>query len=257
MNETSTFRRTAATLTIGSFSVAALMGIVALLTGGSFGEGEARVLLTTLIVGCASICMLCYLATSGTRWAPAGVAGALVLVVPVTTALLLVWVDWDMFDSDSEAMLKTFGIGVVAAVTLAQVCMLLALAGGHPSTRSVLWSTVVLATVLAIVVSGIIVDGLGGGDIWRLVGVVAILDVLGTLVTTALSRFGGRRESRVADGVPGASSGVALSAAQARALAELSRASGRTAAELVAEAVDRYVRDQSAEAGFARGRDDH
>jgi hypothetical protein len=38
MTETSSFRRVAATLTIGSFSVAALMGILALLGGGSFGD---------------------------------------------------------------------------------------------------------------------------------------------------------------------------------------------------------------------------
>ena len=57
--ETSAFRRIAATLTIGSFSIAALMGIVALLGGGDFGEGEGKIVLTTLIVGSASICMLC------------------------------------------------------------------------------------------------------------------------------------------------------------------------------------------------------
>src|SRR4051795_12384942 len=126
-NASGGFRRVAATLTIGSFSVAALMGIVALLGGGSFGEGEARVLLTTLIVGCASICVLCYLATAGTRWAAVGVAGAAVLVLPVVTSLSLVWLDWDLFDSDSEGTLKAFGVGVVGAVTLAQVCLLLAL----------------------------------------------------------------------------------------------------------------------------------
>ena len=51
MNETSNLRRIAATSTIGSFSVAALMGILALLAGGSFGEGQGRVLLTGRAVG--------------------------------------------------------------------------------------------------------------------------------------------------------------------------------------------------------------
>jgi len=51
---TSRFRRVVTTLTIGSFSVAALMGIVALLGGGDFGENEARVLLTTLTVSLAA-----------------------------------------------------------------------------------------------------------------------------------------------------------------------------------------------------------
>lgn len=41
MNETTTFRRVAATLTIGSFSIAALMGIVALLSGVSSARTRA------------------------------------------------------------------------------------------------------------------------------------------------------------------------------------------------------------------------
>jgi signal transduction histidine kinase len=244
MDETSTFRRTAASLTIGSFSLAALMGIVALLTGGSFGEGEGRILLTTLIVGCASICMLCYLATSGTPWAGAGAVGALVLVVPVATSLILTWTDWDLFDSDSETLLKTFGVGVVAAVTLAQICMLLALAGGRPSLGFVLWSTVVLAVVLALLVSSLILGQTGADDLWRLLGVLAILDVLGTLVTIALARFGAHK------GVPARADGhdartslrVTLSDAQAEGIEELAHRTGRQPAELVAEAVDRYLR---------------
>lgn len=241
MDETSTYRRTAATLTIGSFSLAALMGIVALLGGGSFGEGEGRILLTTLIVGCASICMLCYLATSGTPWAATGVVSAIVLVVPVVTSLILVWSDWDLFDSDSEGMLKTFGIGVVAAVTLAQICLMLALAGGRDSLAFVLWSTVVLAVLLALLVSGMILGGVGADDWWRVLGVIAILDVLGTLVTIALARFGGRHEPAAATrpGSPGLH--VTLSPAHARAVAELSRRTGRPPAELVEAALDRYL----------------
>lgn len=231
MNDTSTFRRTAATLTIGSFSLAALMGIFALLAGGSFGEGEGRVLLTTLIVGCASICVLCYLATAGTSWAAVGAVGAVVLVLPVVTSLLLVWSDWDLFDDGSDGVLKAFGVGVVAAVTVAQVCLLLALAGSRASLAFVLWSTVGLAALLGVLVSGLILGESGPDDLWRVIGVIAILDVLGTLVTIALARFGGRGEDVR----------VTLSSAHARAIEELSRRTGRPPAELVAEAVERYL----------------
>ena len=62
---TAPIRRWIVRLTIGSFSVAALMGIVALLGGGEFGETEGRILLTTLLVGVVSIAVLCYLATAG------------------------------------------------------------------------------------------------------------------------------------------------------------------------------------------------
>jgi hypothetical protein len=233
MDDTTTLRRVGATLTIGSFSVAALMGIAALLGGGDFGEGEGRVLLTTLVVGCASICALCYLATAGTRWAPAGAVGAVALVLPVVTALMLVWSDWG---DGSEGTLKAFGIGVVLAATLAQTCLLLALAGDG-RLGGVLGPTVVIAAAVAALVSGMILGEVDAEDVWRLLGVLAILDVLGTLVTIALSRFGDRgtpsRDRRLQ---------VTLSLEQTAALERLASDTGRTPDQLVGEVVERLVR---------------
>ena len=70
------FSRLVTTLVIGSFSVAALLGIIALLGGGELGETEGHVLLTTVIVGVESIAMLCYLAVSGRPTAIVGLVGA-------------------------------------------------------------------------------------------------------------------------------------------------------------------------------------
>lgn len=243
MNETSTFRRIAATLTIGSFSIAALMGIVALLGGGDFGEGEGRVLLTTLIVGSASVNLLCYLATAGTRWAPVGAVGAIVLAMPVATALWLVWTDWANFDNGP---LKAFGIGVVAAVTLAQICLLLALSGDRHNLRVILWGTVGLATVVAVIVGGMILGEIDADNVWRVLGVASILDVLGTLVTIALAKFGG--EARAEDPQRYGGLQITLSPNQGAELEQLGGRIGRTTDQLVAEAVDGYLRaaDQTA-----------
>lgn len=245
--QTSSFRRVAATLTIGSFSVAALMGIVALLGGGEFGEGEVRVLLTTLIVGCASICALSYLATTGTRWSRVGAAGGVVLVVPVVTALVLVWSD---SGGDSEGVLKTFGIGVVLAVTCAQVCLLLALAGDG-RLGLVLWSTVAVTVLVAVLVSAMIVDGLGGNDPWRLLGILAILDVLGTVVTVALARFSDRATPRTSD----QRLRVTLDERRTAALGRLAAAAGVSPEDLVGRAVDRLLATSTehAAAGSAAG----
>jgi hypothetical protein len=238
MNQTSSFRRTAATLTIGSFSLAALMGIVALLGGGDFGTGEARVLLTTLIVGCASVCMLCYLATTGTRWGVIGVGGSVVLVVPVLTSMILVWSDWD---TDMDGVWKAYGVGVVAAATLAQICMLLALAGDRPALGFVLWSTVGLAAFLAVLVSGAILGEVDMDDFWRLIGVIAILDVLGTLVTIALAKFAGRSASETRGTKQNGQVRLTISEAHSNAVVELSRETGRAPAAVVAEAMGRYL----------------
>ena len=64
-------------ITIGAFSLAALIGVMALLGGGAFGAIEGRILLTTLLVGVASMAVLCYLAdgrstrTSRSAWSAA------------------------------------------------------------------------------------------------------------------------------------------------------------------------------------------
>ena len=235
MNETSTFRRVAVALTIGSFSIAALMGIIALLSGGDFGEGQVKVLLTTLIVGCASICVLCYLATAGSPWAAVGGVGALVLVLPVVTSLVLVWHDWDDFSFPDEAWGKWFGVGAVLAATLAQICLLLALAT-RSGLRFVLWSTIALATVLAVVISGMIINEVETDNGWRFIGVVAILDVLGTLVTIALAKFG-RGPARFEDDP------LLLPPGLDAQLAERAAAQGRSRASLLAEAVEQFLRD--------------
>ena len=163
------------------------------------------------------------------------------LILPVATSLVLVWADWDLFDSDMDGTWKAFGVGVVAAVTLAQICLLLALAGGRQALGFVLASTVGLAVLLAILVSGMFLGGVEASDLWRFIGVIAILDVLGTLVTIAVAKFGDRN-----DAPPTATSRndrvrVTLSDAHAAAIEELSRTTGRSPTSLVADAVDRYL----------------
>ncbi|MET3962912.1 F0F1-type ATP synthase assembly protein I [Marmoricola sp. OAE513] len=236
MNETTTFRRVAATLTIGSFSIAALMGILALLGAGGFGEREGKVLLTTLVVGAASVCVLCYLATAGTRWAPVGVVGGVVALLPTITALVLVWSDWSA-DKFGE-LVQPFGVGVDLSLTLAQICLLLALAGARKNLALVLWGTIAMAALNAVLVSGLIVEAIDG-DVWQLLGIVAILDVLGTLVVIALAKFSGGGGAEVV----GADDPLrpTLTAAQSAAIRERAAATGRSADEVVAEAVDGYL----------------
>lgn len=179
-------------LTIGSFSVAALLGVVALLGGGAFGRTEGRVLLTTLLVGVASVAVLCYLATGGTPFQAVGVAGGVVVVVPVVTALALIW--GDLGPDPDDLVGRTFGVGTTVSATLAQASLLLVLGGrARSAVRWLLAGTLVLAAVLAVGLSVIlVVQDDPPGPVLRGLGVVAILDVLGTVVVSALSRFGDR-----------------------------------------------------------------
>src|SRR5215207_2167441 len=94
-------------IVIASFSLAALLGIVALLGGGEFGDTESKILLTTVIVGVESVAVLCYLSIAERPTAWVGALGGLVSLVPFLLALLLAW---DVID-DQDGVWQTFGIG--------------------------------------------------------------------------------------------------------------------------------------------------
>jgi hypothetical protein len=180
-----TLRTIVLATTISALSVAALLGVVALLTGG-FGETEARVLGTTFLLGGASAVALCYLALSGTEYAGVGVLGGVVAAGTVAIGLVVIWAgDWP-----GDDVVRFFVVGVILAVALAQACVLLAVAahGTSAAVQVLLLLTLCVVALLAVVLTAAVFDA--SADLVRAIGVLAILDVLGTLVVTALSRFG-------------------------------------------------------------------
>ena len=232
---TTPIRKVIVRVTIGSFSLAAILGIIALLSGGEFGQTQFRVLLTTLLVGVVSIAGLCYLGTAGRPSQPVGVAGGVVVLVPLVTALLMIWRDVE--NGPSAAVLKTFGIGAAVAATLAQASLLLTLGErGRPAVRRILLGTLALAAVLAAMVSALVAGftPAEGGYYHRLLGVVAILDVLGTVVVAALMKFAGGDLERVR-------AEVHLTPDLAERVAELAARSGQGSDEVVAAAVRLYL----------------
>jgi hypothetical protein len=229
----SSLRRLVVTLTIGSFSIAALMGIIALLGADVFGDTGARVLGTTFVVGCSSMVVLCCLGTSGSRYRWFGALGAAFDAVAVVTAL---WMLWGPGTHDSEPVWRTFGVAVVGAVTLAQVCLLLVLTRRRPSLAPLVWSTIGLAAALGVTISTLVLGADGGETTARFIGVVAILDVLGTVAGIALALFGG--DARAVRTGPVT---VTLDAAIADRLRTRAETSGRTVDALAREAVEAYL----------------
>lgn len=238
---TAPVRRWIVRITIGSFSVAALMGIAALLGGGDFGETEGRILLTTLLVGVVSIAVLCYLATAGRPSQPVGVAGGGLVLVPFVTGLVMIW--GDLQNGPGEGLLRTFGVGAVVAATLAQVCLLLALGEkAGPLARRLLLGTIALAALVAVLTSVLVLGYNPDGDgFYRALGVVAILDVLGTVVGAALMKFGPGGSSD--DDRVGASD---LPPDLEARLARHAATTGQPRDEVVARAVDRYLSEVDA-----------
>jgi hypothetical protein len=223
-------RRLVSTVVIVSFSLAALMGIIALVGGGNFGETEGRVLLTTVIVGVESVAMLCYLALAGHRLAVVGAAGALVSLVAFALAL---WLTWGHSMVDGDALWTTFGVAVTVAASLAQASLLLALAGKHRIGPGLV-ATLAAITVVAVMTSIPILDGSELSDAyWRVFGVVAILDVLGTVVLTAIGAFGRRPDQDTEPRL--------LTTAVESRLLEAATELGTSPSQLITEALDAFL----------------
>ena len=234
---TAPVRRWIVRITIGSFSVAALMGIAALLGGGDFGETEGQVLMTTLLVGVVSIAVLCYLATAGRGSQPVGIAGGVTVLVPLVTGLVLIWIDFG--NGTDETVVKSFGVGAIVAATLAQASLLLTLGDkANLRARRLLLGTIVLAALLAVMTSILVLGYNPPGDgFYRALGVIAILDVLGTVVGAALMKFGSSGSgARVGD-----AAGVILPGDVAAALAEHAARTGRSRDEVAADALREYL----------------
>lgn len=218
-------RRAVLAVTITSFSIAALMGIAALLGAGDFGETEARILGTTVLVGCGSVLTLACLVPLETRWRVASIGGFLLTLGTVVLALAMIW---DASVAENDTGEKALGIGITLALTLAQLCLLLGVSVRRPSVSPLVWITIALAMVLAgLVISLIVGESEPSDGVWRLLGVVAILDVLGTLVAIAIGVFG--RDERVL--------AVTLSPAVADRVRAESQATGRPVKDIVDEAV--------------------
>jgi hypothetical protein len=222
-------RRVVVTLVIGSFSVAALLGIIALIGGGELGETEGKVLLTTVIVGVESIAVLCYLAVSGRPTTVVGLVGALVSLLPFGIALALTW---GGYDGDAPVW-DVFGVSVTIAATLAHACLLLALDRGR--LRLLLAGTLVAMAVVAAMICNAILNGEDLDDLyWRTFGVVAILDVLGTVVFAALGIF---RHRAKADAEPD----LMTPALESRVI-DAARTRGVSPAQLITDALDNFLR---------------
>ena len=229
-------RRIVATVVIGSFSLAALMGIAALLGAGEFGETEGRILATTVAVGLESMAVLCYLALAGRPYAWVGGVGAAVSAVAFLTTLDLIWLEGDA--------LRLWGSTAIVAATFAQMSLLLALSAGR-GRDGLLWPTLAAVAVLAAMLVGPIVNESFPEDdgYWRLLGVVAILDVLGTVVLIALGSLSAVARSVAApDRTPTAPvpTELVIDRAVRERIDELARQRQVSPAQVVTEALDEY-----------------
>lgn len=188
---TSSLRRIAIVTTIVSFSVAAFLGILAILTVAPYGDAYFKVMGTTFVVGVLGLAMLCYAAVAGRPTQLLGAAGALFAVYPFVVSLIMIWEISDWWDA--EAIWRSYFTTLTIAATLAQVCLLLSLLDRRTGAiRPVAFTTIGIASVVGLlIIYPIIVDTDLDFGYFQLLGVLAILDALGTVSVIALRVFDG------------------------------------------------------------------
>lgn len=217
-----------------SFSLAALLGIATLLGADALGETGGKVLGTTFVVGVESLAVLCYLAVAGTRRAPLGVAGGVISLVPFALSLWLIWVDVWVDETAGDVLWRTLGVGVTLAASLAQACLLSAVTERpRPRVQALLAATFAAITVLAaMIIVPIVLEPDVGDWYWRILGIVAILDVLGTVLVIALQKF------TAGPSAPAPAGASSLSPAASTRLAEAAHHRGTTPSALLEELLD-------------------
>lgn len=178
---------------IVSFSLAALVGIIALLSG-DFGETQGKIVLTTLLLGATSITALCHLAIADRAMRVVGFLGLAASAAALISGLVLIWRDWST--DETYDWFKIFAVAGVLAVSFAHANLLLLLAGRRRQVIRI--GLIVTLAMIAAVATMIILPIVSDGDIpgigaeegyWRFFGVVGILDVLGTVVVPVLAIF--------------------------------------------------------------------
>lgn len=181
-------------------SLTALLGIVGVLSA-SFGETSVRILTSTLLVGV--YCMFCLADTSvlDTRYRAVGAAGISAASTALAQGLFLIWSVGDEMPGDTLWLVaRGFLLTAIVAFALAHAALILRLDVAALSTAARIRTAtlVLLGSVAALLVATVIHPELAeGGAYWRLLGVLAILDVLGTTCLPVLARHEARLDARL------------------------------------------------------------
>lgn len=172
---------------IGAIAIAAFIAN-GLFLFGSFGDLEIRILITTLALGGFSLTALCssriYSKPQLQSFSLTGMA------VSVIGFILMVIFVWELWDTDwSWRITADF---IILSVALAHISLLLLIA---PQTTLINWirniTFVCIGIVGLMLIWGISNEFENGEFFFRMLGVFAIMDVLGTILVPVLNKISG------------------------------------------------------------------
>lgn len=181
MKKSLSFKKIFLTTLIGALIISACIGIYIVLFG-TFGDIESRILATTLAIGGFSLtglsCASLYEKKRLTEFALIGVTISIIAFIASTLMI------WEIVNWDSEAYGKTLASLIILAFSWAHASLILMINPKESLVTGIQWSTVALIGIVAIMLIGVILFKELETEMYaRLIGAIAILDVLGTLVT--------------------------------------------------------------------------
>jgi rRNA maturation protein Nop10 len=175
---------------LASIATCGALGVYCLLLG-NLGQTEAKILGSTALIGAASILGLVgVMSWEHRRWHPLGLIGVCLAAFALASTLIMIW-SRDLglpFLENTEEFWKLVGIAWVLAIACPHIS-LLSFARLHAHYLWIRRATIIAITLLAgLVILFIITEGDGGELLIRLIGILAIADVCGTLAMPILHR---------------------------------------------------------------------
>lgn len=170
---------------IGALALAGLIGIYVFVLG-DFGETEMKILVTTLSLTFFSVTSLgCTAVLERKSGAILGLPGLAVSLLGFVSSLAIIWSEWG-----SEPMFKTMAILAIFAFSLAQAC-LLALPRLKARLRWLFAGALACIFSLALLISVMVIFEWDDELLFRLAGVLGILDACATLTIPILYKVTG------------------------------------------------------------------
>ena len=171
---------------IVSLSLSALIGIIIFLFG-KFGETEEKIITTTISIGVSSVTGLCCSTIFfKDKLKSLSITGMLASFAFLVIIVVTIWGNFKNHELE-----KYLGTSVILTITFSQSSLLLLAKNTNKLVRNVLIATLIFISVVAIMLLITLWNGkINNEFFYRLLGVFAILDVLGTIVTLILSKTG-------------------------------------------------------------------
>lgn len=181
------FKKIFLIILITSLSISALIGIFIFLMG-KFEQTEVKLLLSTLAVGGYSLTSLCCsILYEKRKFIHLAFYGMLISIIGFIYTLSIIWklINYDSLE------LKILVIFIILSSSIAHACLLLLIKPNKITIKKILFMTIVFIFIVALILIIMILTNfeLYEEFSFRLLGVFAILDVLGTIITPILKKL--------------------------------------------------------------------